>query len=250
MWAEIKGLLKINIKALNRINSLPEVIISTLHNNSPVKAKTKVAGTRVIPLVTENKILAQVDKICKEEGAIVDVKPFKESKVGLVITGKEVYEGRIEDAFLPVLKEKILNYQQLPPTVVYSPDDFRQISTKISEMIDEGMDMVVVTGGMSVDPDDVTPRGIKESGAEIVNYGAPVLPGAMFLLAYHESVPIVGLPACGMFYKTTVFDLILPLLLAGERVSVKEIALLGHGGLCRGCNSCIFPNCSFGKERI
>lgn len=245
--ASIDGLLKINVNALQQLNSNADVIMATLHNNTPVRKGTVLAGTRVIPLVVREETVRQAEEICRNAAPLIEIKPYQPCKMGLLITGREVYECRIEDAFGPVMKEKARVFGLEEPKIVYAPDEAEVIASKIKELIAEGVDLVVVTGGMSVDPDDVTPRGIQLSGALIEKYGAPVFPGAMFLLAYHGNVPVVGVPACGMYFKTTIFDLVLPRLLAGERVAAGDIIALGHGGFCRGCKECAYPLCSFGK---
>ena len=116
--------------------------------------------------------------------------------------------------------------------------------------MDKGCNLIITTGGMSVDPDDVTPAGIRKTGAEVIKYGAPALPGAMFLLAYKGNIPIIGLPANAMYYQTTVLDIILPRIVAGELIEAQDISALGHGGLCHLCDHCIYPHCSFGKGAI
>ncbi len=245
--ASRNGLLKVNVEGLLSINNLPDVIMASLHTNSPVKKGEKVAGTRVIPLVVKEEIIALVQKVVSEQGFLVEVLEYRPIQMGVLVTGREVYEGRIEDAFAPVLKEKAQAYGLPEPLVDHAPDDSALIASKINSLLAQDCGMVIITGGMSVDPDDVTPSGIRSSKARIVKYGAPVLPGAMFLMAYHEEVPVIGLPACGMYFKTTILDLILPRLLAGEKIQSSDIAALGHGGFCRRCEPCIFPDCSFGK---
>ena len=250
-FASRPGLLKINLRALKKINSLPKVIMATFHNNSPVNSGGKLAGTRVIPLVVSEQVVSEVEDICRKEGPVISVEPYQKINMGVLVTGKEVYDGKVEDAFYPMLSKKAKQYGLDEPEVMYAPDDAEVISSKIDSYIQKEVEMIVVTGGMSVDPDDVTPMGIRNSGAQIVKYGAPVLPGAMFLLAYYQQrIPVVGIPACGMFFDTTVFDLVFPRLLAGEKVTAEEISELGHGGLCLQCDKCTYPNCSFGKGSV
>jgi molybdopterin biosynthesis enzyme len=247
LTAKQAGLLKIDVERLQRINSIPDVVVSTLHTYSPVQAGDLVTGAKVIPLVVNELTVKAVEKICLSAERPIRILPYKPFKIGVLITGREVFEGRIKDGFAPVLTDKAARYGLEEPTVNYAPDDASQIADSINRMLEEGCNMVIVTGGMSVDPDDVTPTGIKNSGAEIVKYGAPALPGAMFLLAYKDQVPVIGLPACAMYFQNTVLDIIMPRLLAGQTVSASDIAALGHGGLCRQCETCTFPNCSFGK---
>ena len=246
--AKRRGLLKVNKEVIHKINLLDDIVVSTLHDNVVVEGGTTVCGTKVIPLVIGERFVQEAEKICKDLGPALKVKPFQQHRMAVVITGREVFEGKVEDAFAPVLTEKAEYFGVPRPLIDYVPDDAEAIAEAINKAVLQGASIVVVTGGMSVDPDDVTPTGIKKSGASMEKYGAPVLPGAMFLVAYREEVPILGLPACGMFFDTTVFDLILPRVLAGERVTAEEISFLGYGGLCRRCETCRFPSCSFGKR--
>jgi len=248
--ADAPGLLTVDASRLLQINSIPDVIVATLHNYSPVKAGEKVAGAKVIPLVIGEATVKQVEQICAFTDPLLSVTPYRPFKLGGLITGREVFEGRIKDSFAPVLTEKAAGYNLEVPLFKYCPDDADLIAQMIKELIAEGCNLITITGGMSVDPDDVTPSGIRKTGAEIIKYGAPALPGAMFLLAYLKDIPLVGLPACAMYFNTTIFDLILPRLLAGNRVSAGDIAALGHGGLCRQCKVCAYPHCSFGKGGI
>jgi len=248
--AETAGLLNVDPSRLLQINCVPDVIVATLHNNSPVIAGEKVAGAKVIPLVVGEATVKTVEEICASGEPLISVTPYQPFKLGGLITGREVFEGRIKDGFAPVLTEKAAGYNLEEPLIRYCPDDADLIASTIKELIEEGCNLITITGGMSVDPDDVTPSGIRKTGAEIIKYGAPALPGAMFLLAYLEDIPLVGLPACAMYFNTTIFDLILPRLLAGRRISGEDIAALGHGGLCRQCKVCVYPHCSFGKGGI
>lgn len=244
-YASNDGLLKIDKDELLKLNMLGEIIVSTIHNNMPVKKGEKLGGTRVIPLIINEEKIIEAENIIKDK--IIEVKEIKGKKVFMITTGNEVYHGRIKDAFGPVVKKKIEEYGGELIDQVILPDDKERITEAVKSALNSGAEMIVCTGGMSVDPDDVTPTAIKESGAELVTYGSPVLPGAMFLLAYHNNIPIVGLPGCVMYSKRTVFDLVLPRILADERLSFRDIAELGHGGMCLDCSICTFPHCSFGK---
>lgn len=245
--AMTKGLLKINVDLLESINDIDEAMFATLHTDIVVNRDTIVGGTRIIPLVIEESKIEKIEELCKKEGPVIEVIPFKPMKVGVVTTGSEVFTGRIEDKFGPVLKRKVENLGGHVVKQEFVTDDADMISDKIMEVLDLGVDMIFLTGGMSVDPDDVTPMGIKKAGANIVSYGAPTLPGAMFLMAYIDDIPVLGLPGCVMYCKTTIFDLILPKVMAGEKIEKKDIRKLGHGGFCLSCKTCIFPNCGFGK---
>lgn len=202
---------------------------------------------RVIPLIIDGKKLESAKKI-GESVPIIELKNFVKKKVGIVTTGNEVYYGRIKDTFSPVIKEKLSKFdvEIIGQTIVN--DDTDNITNAIRSYIDEGANMVICTGGMSVDPDDLTPSAIKSTGAKIISYGAPVLPGAMFLLSYYnDNIPILGLPGCVMYAKQTIFDLVLPRIMADEKISKDDLASLGHGGLCLSCEKCTYPNCGFGK---
>lgn len=248
--ADADGVLKIRRDALLRVNSLGEMMIASRHGDFPVKKGDKIAGTRIIPLVIEKE---KMDRAVMEAGGvpIFSIHPYHEKKVGIVTTGSEVKKGLIKDTFTPVLKEKL---QEFPAHVMGQTmpgDEKEQITADILEFIRQGADMVICSGGMSVDPDDRTPGAIKDTGTNIVTYGAPVLPGAMLLVSYFEKdgrkIPVLGLPGCVMYAKRTVFDLILPRLMADDPVRAEEIAAYGEGGLCLNCASCTFPNCGFGK---
>ena len=245
-FAARQGVLKINKDELLKLNLLGEIIVATMHDNTPVKVGEKIGATRVIPLIIDEKKILQAEKIINEK--IISVKEIKPKKAVLITTGNEVYKGRIKDAFLPVMKEKLEYYGSEIVRQVILPDNKEMITENILKAIEEDkVDMIICTGGMSVDPDDVTPSAIKDCNGEIVTYGAPVLPGAMFLLAYYKNTPILGVPSCAMYSKRTIFDLVLPRVLADEKLSLEDIAMYGNGGMCLNCEICSFPHCSFGK---
>lgn len=245
--AACDGLLKINREALLELNLLGEVMCATLHDNTPVKRGEQVAATRLIPLVGERKLVDRAVRIADGGEKIIRVLPLKKVRAGLVITGSEVFYGRIEDKFEKVLRSKLAKLGSEVGIVRFAPDDPQQIAAEIQACLDSGAELIVTSGGMSVDPDDVTRMGIREAGAEDMVYGSPVLPGAMFLVSRIGQVPVLGLPACGMFHKITVLDLLLPRILAGETIGRREVADMGHGGLCRNCKKCQYPVCPFGK---
>ena len=245
-FANTQGIVKINKDLLLKLNLLGEIIVSTIHNNTPVKKGEKIGATRVIPLIIDEKKILEAEKIIKEK--IISVEEIKPKKAVLITTGNEVYKGRIKDAFLPVMKEKLEYYGSEIVKQIILPDNKEMITENILKAIEEDkVDMIICTGGMSVDPDDVTPSAIKDCNGEIVTYGAPVLPGAMFLLAYYKNIPILGVPSCAMYSKRTIFDLVLPRILADEKLSFEDIARFGNGGMCLNCEICSLPHCSFGK---
>ena len=226
---------------------IEDVMCATFHNHTPVKAGDLVAATRAIPLIMKRASIERAAAIAGQHGGIVSVRPLRKGKAGLIITGNEVYHGLIEDRFAPVLTRKLIDLGCETDRIIFAPDDTDIIRHGICTHIQQGCDLILLSGGMSVDPDDVTRKGIQLSGAEEIHYGASALPGAMFLVAYIGNVPLLGVPACGLHHRTTVLDLILPRILAGEKIGKKELAFLGHGGLCQDCPECGYPHCAFGK---
>jgi hypothetical protein len=247
MVCKADGLLKIDAATLMRINDIDDIIVSTLKNNTPCRQGQIVAATRIIPLTTAIEKIDRLVAICRNKQPIVRVLPFRHLKVGAVVTGTEVYKGIIHDAFDEFVKTIIVSYGCEVADKLIVPDDTRAISDAINQLVASGCDLIVTTGGLSVDPDDVTREGILETGARLVAYGAPVLPGAMFLYALYDNIPIIGLPACVYYHRATAFDLILPRILAGETITRGDIIAMGHGGLCLNCEQCRFPACPFGK---
>ena len=249
--ADIDGVLKIEREKLRKVNSLGEIMIASRHGDFPVKKGDKLAGTRVIPLVISEEKMQQAKDVTAG-GAIFNILPYKKKKVGIVTTGSEVYYHRIKDTFTPVIEEKLAEYDIEIDGHEICNDDPQMIENAIRSLLADGCNMIVCTGGMSVDPDDRTPYAIRQVTGEIVSYGAPVLPGAMFLLAYYreegkEVIPVLGLPGCVMYSKRTIFDLVLPRLTVGEILTAEDLNTLGEGGLCLNCPECTFPNCGFGK---
>jgi molybdopterin biosynthesis enzyme len=245
--AEYPGLLKVDVAALNRLNAIQDVVFATLHGNHRVDAGQPVAGTRVIPLVVAERTVRDAEMVCRESPPLITVKPFQSLEVGMVTTGSEVFLGRIKDQFGPVVEEKFQSLGSRIARQLYVSDDVDKTVEAIRALIGDGVDMIVLTGGMSVDPDDRTAAGIRAAGARVVTYGAPTFPGAMFMLAYLDDIPVLGLPGCVMYHRTSIFDLIVPRLLAGERLSRADIVGLGHGGFCAGCAECRYPLCGYGK---
>lgn len=258
LTAACDGLLKVDNKGLKAVNGFGQMMIATRHGNFAVKKGDKLAGTRIIPLVIEEEKMTKAKEAAMAATGnkpILNLLPFKHKKVGIVTTGNEVFYGRIKDTFTPVIEGKLAEFDtEIIDHVTWNDDDTK-VTASILDMIHKGADIVVCTGGMSVDPDDKTPLAIKNTGADIVSYGAPVLPGAMFMLAYYQvtegddsrTVAIMGLPGCVMYAKRTIFDLVLPRVMADDKVTAEELAALGLGGLCLNCPVCTFPNCGFGK---
>lgn len=245
--ADRDGLLNVNVAALAAFNMIEEVMCATLHNHTMVKAGELVAATRAIPLIMKRAPIERAAAIAAQSGGVISVRPLQHKKAGLIITGNEVYHGLIEDRFAPILKHKLIELGCEARSVGFAPDDTDVIRQAICTHIEHGCNLVLLSGGMSVDPDDVTRKAIRLAGADEINYGAAALPGAMFLVAYIGNVPLIGVPACGLHHQVTVLDLVLPRILAGEHIGRKELAFLGHGGLCKDCPECSYPHCPFGK---
>ena len=241
------GVFLVDSEKLFLINSIDEITIATRKGNFPVKAGDKLAGMRVIPLVVEEQKLLQAETIA--DGApILKLLPYKLKTAAIISTGSEIYHGRIQDRFTPVLIEKLKAYGISVVFQTVADDHAENIISAIETAKTLSPDVILCTGGMSVDPDDRTPYAIRESGASVITYGSPVLPGAMILLGYYRNgTPVLGLPGCVMYAKATVFDLIFPRIAAGVRLTKKDFVELGEGGLCLGCNPCTFPHCPFGK---
>ena len=270
LTSDIDGILTINVEKLLAVNSLGEMMIATRHSYTPVKKGAKLAATRIIPLIIEKEKM-EAAKRCAGKEPLINVLPYKLKTAALITTGGEVAKGLIRDTFSDVVIGKLKAYGIETVEHCYPGDDEALITEKIAEYKAKGVDMILCTGGMSVDPDDRTPGAIKRSGAQIVTYGAPVLPGAMFLVSYLDGVPVcglpgwvlpgamfllgyfedgtpvMGLPGCVMYAKSTIFDIMLPRIAAAIPVKAEDFYVLGHGGLCLGCAECRFPDCSFGK---
>ncbi len=244
--ASTHGLLSVDVPALCSVNSYDEIVLASLHTMQEVHEGQAVGGTRIIPLLIDEEKIIRLENTVSSP--VLEVLPFRPLKVGMVTTGNEVYTGRIQDAFGPVLKQK---FENLGSTIIgqtFSDDSVEMTVSAIRSFIDQGAEMVVCTGGMSVDPDDRTPSAIRAAGGNVITYGAPTFPGAMFLLAHIGNIPVLGLPGCVMYHKASIFDLIVPRLLAGVPVTRQDIVSLGHGGFCAGCGDCRYPRCAFGKN--
>jgi molybdenum cofactor synthesis domain-containing protein len=241
------GLLKVNRSLLREINSIGDIVLATLHDNTVCQPETTVAATKINPLQIPEAKLKRLEELCRKQGKVLKVTPFKKKKVSIIVTGNEVFNGLVDDRFGEILHKKVealgsmINHQTLVP------DDEDVIGQALKDAIAKGSEVIVIAGGLSVDPDDVTLEGVEKSGAKIISYGAPVMPGAMFLYAELSGVPILGAPGAVIFNQTTIIDLILPRVLAGEKITREDIVEMGHGGLCLDCDGCTFPVCPFGK---
>ena len=248
IFAAKSGLLKIDVDSLFAANKLKEIAIATIHNNTVVEENDMLAAVKIIPLVVPKAKLDEIKSHTDSRGAIVEVKEFRPMATSVIVTGNEVYLGRISDGFTPVIEAKMQRFGCRIISRDFLPDDAAAISAAILKARGAGAELILVTGGMAVDPDDVTPAAILQTGGRLVTYGTPLMPGAMFMLAYLDDLPIMGLPGCVMYHKSTIFDLVLPRILAGEDVKFEEIVALSHGGLCLICPECTYPKCHFGKS--
>jgi molybdenum cofactor synthesis domain-containing protein len=247
LTSAIQGLFVMDLDYLNALNDIPDVSVAAINTLREVQAGQNLAGTRVIPLCVAEESLAGVESLARERGPLMKVLPFIRHQVGVVTTGSEVYHGRIQDAFTPVLRRKFAAWGSDIAFHTIVPDEPSATVEAIKTALNQGCTLVAVTGGMSVDPDDKTPAAIREVSGEVVTYGTPVFPGAMFMLGYRGGVPVIGLPGCVMYNRASIFDLITPRLLAGQRLTRRDFTRLGHGGFCEMCPDCHYPNCSFGR---
>ncbi len=248
LTAAIHGLFRVDIERLFAVNSVEDVMIATRHTNTVVMPGDKLAGMRVIPLVISGERIQAAEQAAGDK-PLLELLPFVRKTAAVITTGTEVSENRIKDQFTPVILDKLSAFDVKVISKVKVADDRGQIIAAIHEAHSAGAELILCTGGMSVDPDDRTPGAIKAAGVNVITYGAPVLPGAMFLLGeFPDGTPVMGLPGCVMYAKTTIFDIVLPRVLCGCPVNRADLVRLGHGGLCLGCGECRYPICPFCKE--
>lgn len=240
------GLVEIDKKTVDLVNEYENVVFTTIHSDQPVEENEQLAGIRIVPLVMDKQ---PVDEIMERvESPPLRVRPFVTKQVGLVVTGSEVASGRIEDEFEPVITEKIEAYNSQVQEYEIVGDDPAKLVAEMERMISAGCDFIILTGGMSVDPDDRTSEAISQAGVDVVSYGTPVLPGNMFMVGYKGEIPVFGVPACAIFYEVTALDLFLPYVFAEKRITEADVNRKGYGGFCRHCDQCTFPGCEFGKR--
>lgn len=248
--ADCSGLLSVDVKKLERFNLVPDVMCASRQDATLVQEGKKIAGTRAIPLFLDRALLGRALSVLGDE-PLFTVTPLRRARMGVLVTGTEVFNGLIEDKFIPVMRDKARQYSCDILRTAIVPDDRQKIAAEVQRMKDAGIDLLVTTGGMSVDPGDVTRPALLDAGLTDMLYGMPVLPGAMAMVGRMESpngdIQVMGVPACALFFKNTVFDLLLPRLLAGRRITRGELARLGEGGYCMTCSVCTYPKCGFGK---
>ena len=244
--ADIRGQLRVDTNLLREINSIGDITICALPDHYPVEVGARLASMRIVPLVTKESQIIEAEKLCRGR-KLLDLRPYLPRKAGVIITGSEVYSGRIQDKFEPVVRRKLANYPGEILGVTICDDELDMIVEAAKGFLASGADFLIFTGGMSVDPDDLTPTAIRRLGAEIVTHGVPSQPGNMTLVAYLGSCAILGVPGAAISLPTTMFDVLLPQVYTGDRLTKKDLVNLGEGGLCQQCKVCHFPNCTFGR---
>ena len=246
LMADKRGMFRVDTALLQQINAIGDITISTLPDHYPVEAGARLASMRIVPLVTKEEQILRAEQLCAEK-KLLDLRPYQEKKLGVIITGSEIYSGRIRDKFEPVVRAKMKQYPAQILGVTICDDDLNMITSEAKKFLNQGADFLIFTGGMSVDPDDLTPTAIRTLGADIVTHGVPSQPGNMTLVAYLGETAILGVPGAAISLPTTIFDVLLPQIFAGDRITKADLIRLGDGGLCQLCKSCHFPNCTFGR---
>ena len=246
LMADQRGMFRVDTALLQKINSIGDITISTLPDHYPVEPGARLASMRIVPLVTKEEQILRAEQLCAEK-KLLDLRLYQEKKLGVIITGSEIYSGRIRDKFEPVVRAKMKQYPAQILGVTICDDALNMITSEAKKLLHQGADFLIFTGGMSVDPDDLTPTAIRTLGADIVTHGVPSQPGNMTLVAYLGETAILGVPGAAISLPTTIFDVLLPQIFAGDRITKADLIRLGDGGLCQLCKSCHFPNCTFGR---
>lgn len=245
-FAKERGLFRVDTNLLRQINSIGDITISCLPDHYPVEADARLVSMRIVPLVTKEAQIVEAEKMC-EGKQLFSLRPYQHKKIGVIITGSEVYSGRIKDKFEPVVRQKMKQYPSEIVGVTICDDNLDMICNTAKEHLANGADFLIFTGGMSVDPDDLTPTAIRKLGADIITHGVPAQPGNMTLVAYLGDIPILGVPGAAISLPTTIFDVLLPQIFAGDKITKEELIGLADGGLCQLCDRCQWPNCTFGR---
>lgn len=246
LFADQDGMFRVDKALLAAVNRIGDITITTLPDHYPVKAGDRLASMRIVPLVTEERQIAEAEALCADK-QLYDLRPFKPLKVGIIITGSEIYHGRIKDKFERVARAKLAHYPAEILGVHVCDDELDMIVGAGRTLLTEGAELLIFSGGMSVDPDDLTPSAIREMGAEIISYGVPSQPGNMTLVAYLDQAALLGVPGAAISRPTTMFDVLLPQIFCGDPLTKDDLIRLGEGGLCQMCDNCHFPNCTFGR---
>ena len=246
LFADSRGMLRVDTELLREINAIGDITICTLRDHYPVEEGARLASMRIVPLVTKEEQIIRAEELCKTK-KLIELKPYQHRKIGVIITGSEIYSGRIKDKFEPVVRAKMQRYPAEILGVTICDDDLDMIVSAARKFLDEGADFLIFSGGMSVDPDDLTPSAIRALGADIVTHGVPSQPGNMTLIAYLGDVAIMGVPGAAVVLPTTMFDVLVPQIFVGDKFTKEDLIRLGDGGLCQMCKACHFPNCTFGS---
>lgn len=246
LMADKKGMFRIDTELLKEINSIGDITIASLPDHYPVEEGMRLASMRIVPLVTKEEQIVHAERLCAER-KLMDLRPYQHMKVGVVITGSELFDGRIEDKFEPVVRGKMKKYPSEILGVTICDDNLEMIVEAAKDFINKGAELLIFSGGMSVDPDDVTPEAIRTLGADIVSYGVPAQPGNMTLVAYLDDTAILGVPGAAISLPTTIFDVLLPQIFTRDKLTKEDLIRLGDGGICQLCEICHFPNCTFGR---
>lgn len=246
LFADVRGMFRVNTQLLKKIDSIGDITICTLPDHYPVEVGARLASMRIVPLVTKEEQIIEAEQLCAKE-PLLRLLPYQHKKIGVIITGSEVYHGRIKDKFEPVVRTKMKHYPSEIVGITICDDDLDMIVNAAKQHLENGADFLIFTGGMSVDPDDLTPTAVRQLGADIITHGVPSQPGNMTLVAYLGDVPILGVPGAAIKLPTTIFDVLLPQVFAGEKITREELVGLAEGGLCQMCKACHWPNCTFGR---
>ena len=246
LMSDTRGMLRVDTELLAEINSIGDITISTLPDHYPAEKGARLASMRIVPLVTKEEQIEKAERLCRER-KLLDLRLYREKKVGVVITGSEIYSGRIKDKFEPVVRAKLKRYPAEILGISICDDDLDMITAAAGKYINRGADILIFTGGMSVDPDDLTPTAVRRLGADIITHGVPSQPGNMTLIAYLGDTAVLGVPGAAISMPTTIFDVLLPQIFTGDKLTKADLIRLGDGGLCQICDSCHFPNCTFGR---
>ena len=246
LLADQEGMLRVDTELLREINSIGDLTISTLPDHYPVKPGMRLASMRIVPLVTKEEQIIKAENLCANR-KLLDLLPYRPLKAGIIITGSEIYHGRIQDQFEAVARKKLKAYPGEVIGAAICDDDLDMLVNAAREFLDKGADFLIFSGGMSVDPDDLTPAAIRHLGCEVVSHGVPSQPGNMTMLAYLGDIPVLGVPGAAVCLPTTIFDVLLPQVYTGLKFTKNDLIRLGDGGLCQLCPACHFPNCTFGR---
>lgn len=244
--ADEDGMWTVDVDLLHEINMIGDITIATLPNHYKVEKGMRLASMRIVPLVTKEEQIIKAESLCKNR-RLYNLHPFTKKRVGIIITGSEIYSGRIKDRFEPVCRNKLSKYPSEIVDVKICDDDIEMLNNSAKELINKGVDIIIFSGGMSVDPDDITKTVIKDLGTDIISHGVPSQPGNMALVGYLNDITILGVPGAAVSLPTTIFDVLLPQVFSGIKFTKKDLVNLSNGGLCQLCKTCHFPNCTFGR---